>query len=109
MSVKKGINKQPFINLYSSHVPEEYRVKYIKKDEVIRRLKIGEIILFSRAMFPSSRMGIRNIAFENGCQKVHWKTFDNLKKAGLIELKEQRGDGEYGLQYWGDKNIKRKK
>lgn len=94
---------------YVSHIPKEYRVRYIKKNEVIRRLKNGEIILFSRASFPFSRHGVRNIHFRNDPQKlrIHWKTFETLKKAGLIKLKEQRGlDGEYGLQYWEYKKSK---
>lgn len=85
-------------------VPDEWRVKYLKREEIIKRLRNGEEILRSVAMFPASRHGVQNIYFRDDmCNiKINTKTFEKLKNDGIIELRYKTGMD--GIEYWKLRN-----
>lgn len=79
-------------------IPEKYRVKYLKRDEVIKRLKNGERI----HEFWSFRFTNHSVRFENDrhTKTVHHRTFESLKKLLKLKILEERSQSKF----WGLKN-----
>ena len=71
-------------------IPDEYRVKYIDREDILKRLNNGEKILFR----PDAWMKVAPVIYfekDSRLKAIRRNTFNSLRNKGIIKLESQGG------------------